>query len=496
MNESRFDAAVKAVASAPQERSTLNAKVSESLLRRTRMKRLRSRMLMAATGSCAVGVAMFVFPAVKAQASLRGILTAMDGAGSACVTAYIVDDAGHELPCSKTVIADGKQWYRDASGKREVFTIGDKQYAFDPTTQAYVVHESRHSTGLRLSELLGPAGGFSLDKRVEMTNFSENGRSYVKAVIENGRLPERYTLVADAKTDLPVSGYVEGREAGVWRKGQIFHFEYGATAKIVGPDFKRYKVITPREQEARFAAAMDRQMLAEKKFANGRLVIRAIEAAQDGTIFVAFQAGDHSARSWNGYGISIQDSLGTPYVRVGQFGNMMEGPFDDPDGKVEEEVFTPPTPQPITQPRTVSVFTQHDSKGRFTRMIQVGVVEPGGKLTMHWQGNLGGNLNEPPVQDKLLSKTFSGATCGTHPSWAETVDFSRYSSDPSTEISIWEARAADALTKGQWQAAEDGFNHELAAMNDFQQQGYGSWSRDRPLRGIEKARKHDATPLN
>jgi hypothetical protein len=292
-----------------------------------------------------------------------------------------------------------------------------------------------------------------------------------------------------------VSGYIEAKELGQWRKRQVLHFEYGAEAKIVGPDFRKFKTITPQQREQTFTSAMERSSLAEAKFGKGRVVVRAIEMAQDGTVFVAYQSGDRHARSWSGYGIRLKDDQGTPYIRVGLFGNNMEGPFLSPDGKLEMEVFTPPSPVASGWKPTVTLSTQHDSKGRLSRLIQVRVVDQNGQSSNHWQPNFQDRSKAGPVEIHLTSKQLQ-ATCATHPQWAEQLNYSEYGTDESAQIAIWAARGESFLESGQWEKAELAFNRELRAMEEFQHKGHGSWSKDRPLRGLEQAKAHNPSPLN
>jgi hypothetical protein len=222
-------------------------------------------------------------------------------------------------------------------------------------------------------------------------------------------------------------------------------------------------------------------------------VIRSIEVAQDGTVFVAYQSGDHVGRSWNGYALNLVDNLETRYLRVGQFGSFMEGPFDSQDGKVEMEIFCPRNPISPSQPRKLTLSTQADDKGQVGRIILAGTTDPSGHTTYRYQPNYSAVTS---VQGSIpvFSTLVSGATCGTHPTWAEPLDFTSYGNDIAAEMQKAEARGKAALEDSRWADAETLFNEELRLMREHERKGYGPWSQNQVLEYLDQARDHVYKP--
>ena len=494
MNETRFDAALRAVYEAPKEPVTLDSKVQNALNHQTRVRLIRRRVCFSLAATGAAGFALFALPAVQAQASISGITKALDNAHNVLMTTYTVDENGARIMNGTTLIVGGDWWTRDALGRRESITKGNKQYVFDSTIKEYIVRDHPRQAHIKLSEMLGPTGEFSLGKRAVVEHTEVGGKQMIHAVITNNGLPERYVIDADAKTDLPVSAQVESLERGNWRVRQVMSFEYKANLTIPGPDLAHFKVTTPEAADEQFIKSMEVNTLGSVNFLKGRLVVRSIEVSQEGTVFVAYQSGDHTPRTFNGYALNLTDNFHTRYLRVGQFGSMMEGPFNSPDGKIDMEIFCPENPIPSHLPRKLTLTTQKDGNGKLVRMIQVGVRDSSGHVALHWQLNHTGTVKGEDVTLPVLSKEIAGATCSTHPSWAETLDYTRFSNDISTEMQMAETRGKTAMEDSRWTEAETLFNEELRLMRDCERKGYGPWSQNQVLEYLDQARDHVYKP--
>lgn len=494
MNETRFDAALRAVYETPKEPVTLDSKVQNALNHQARVRIVRRRVFFSVAATGAAGFALIAFPAVQAQASIAGITKALDSADKVLMTTYTVDETGAKSLSGTSVIVGGDWWVRDALGRRESITKGNKQYVFDPTIKAYIVRENPRQAHVKLSEMLGPTGEFSLGKRAEIEHTEIGGKPMIRAVITNTGLPERYVIDADEKTDLPVDAQVESLERGHWRVRQVMSFEYKSNLTIPGPDLAKFKVTTPEAADAEFTKSMEANALGSVKFVKGRLVVRSIDVSQEGTVFVAYQSGNHTPRSFNGYALNLTDNLNTRYLRVGQFGSMMEGPFNTPDGKIEMEIFCPLNPIPSNLARKLTLTTQMEASGKLIRSIQFGVTDASGHTVLHWQLNHMGSVRGKDVTLPVLSKEISGATCTTHPSWAEPLDYTRFSNDISTELHMAEARGKAAMEDSRWEDAKTLFNEELRLMREHERKGYGPWDLNQALEYLDQAKAHVYNP--
>ncbi len=494
MNESKFEAAVKAAAYAPEASANLDAKIDRALSKGKASGHFRRRLFLSLSGVCAAGVWLMGLASLNAHASIHGIMIALDKAGTVCITISNIDAEGHQTPFSKSILAKNYSWYATAAGNREEVIMDGKSYWFDPKLKAYIVRNRAPMTNMRLSDLVAGNGGFKAGKTANIEEFSENGRKLLRASFNNDPLPERYVLIADAKTELPIRGEIYSKERGKWRQRQAISFAYGVDIKGPTPDLKKYRTLTPEAADSEFTSAMEKTTLASVKFKRGRLVVRDLAVAEDGTVFLAYQVGDKSPNSWSGYALNLKDDLGTPYIRVGQFGNSMEGPFNSPDGKVEMEVFTPPHPLEPKQPRTLTVTTQMDPDGKFTRVIEAGIQEKDGTVTYHWQPNYRNKIYGEATVVPVFSQSISKPTCALSPSWAETLNYMGYANDPATGISINGARGEAALKAHKWDDAIDGFQKELRSMQEHEEKGYGPWDQSRPMDKLDQARKHIVKP--
>ncbi|MDR3691838.1 MAG: hypothetical protein P4L46_20835 [Fimbriimonas sp.] len=494
MNESRFDAALRAIHATAPEPSSLDNKVQLALDRRYRSRLVRRRVVVALSACAVAAFGLFAMPAVQASASLRGITSALDKAPRVVMDTYSVDENGNRIQVAQSVIADGEESYHEFSGRREQFTKGDKVYNFDPTLNVYIVSERQATMHLKLSEMLGPAGEFSLGKRSIIEHVVGGGRKLLRATVRNVGLPERYIIDADEITELPVTMRVESLERGSWRTREVLDFRYDPNAAVAGPDLRKYRVVTMAEASAEFIKAMERKTVAEYRYKRGRVVVRAVDVSQDGTVFVAYQAGDKSANSWRGYGMNVSDNLGTHYLRVGQSSSYMAGPFGTPDGKLELEVFTPSRALAPGVKRRVDVTTQVDPNGTFIRMIKAGINYGNGHIVYHWQPNYQTTVFGKEKIVPLLSMNISAPTCSTHPAWAETVDYQAFGNSISAEMSKAGQRGDAALEERRWNDAVAYFQEELRLMREYEQKGYGPWDQSHALDKLDQARSHHVVP--
>lgn len=472
----------------PSEPATLDAKIDRALARHVTGRRTKRRVFLGTTVTAMLAAGLVVFPAVQAEATLRGIVRSLDERISARVVTYTVDEAGRRWPSATTTIANGDVAIVEARGGRQYFDVGTSSYALDPTIGRFIVSSRRPGGSIRLSDMLGGASGFSLGKRVDLRRLDVDGRAVLRATILNGDLPERYVIDADPKTELPVRMHVDAFERGEWKVRSELEFDYSASATTFAPDLRRFPPITAKEADADFERAITREALAELPLKRGRLVVRALEIAHDGTVFVAYQSGDGQPNRWNGYALDLADDLGTRYVRVADLFSAGRRESTSPEGAVQMEVFAPLRPIAPDRVRTLNLTAHKWSNGRLARRIALNVVHPGGRIERRWQSNAMSRKDVDAREFPLLTRKGSVPTCGAMPSWAARMAPTEFGNDAWSGRIIAQYRAQSAMDDRNWPEAGRQLNEQLRLIREAEARGFGSYSRVQALEDLDKVR--------
>ena len=146
------------------------------------------------------------------------------------------------------------------------------------------------------------------------------------------------------------------------------------------------------------------------------LIIRAVDVADDGTVYVAYDTGPHASNSWSGYALVLTDNLGTRYLRQETFGDPRpdSAPLMSTWPQVEE--FVPETPADPYAPRTLTFMTAADKKGKLVRILDmmIGVTDKTGKVIRYMHQNSYG-----PDTQKIKAATlpFPKPTCDIIPGY-------------------------------------------------------------------------------
>ena len=312
---------------------------------------------------------------------------------------------------------------------------------------------------------------------------------------KNSCLPERYIIEADSKTQLPFHIQCESLELGNWRIRQVIQFDYQSGLTVSKPDFSKTPLVSKEELAARFNESITKSELGRHKANNGTLIVRAVDVAEDGSVFVAYQSGDRKQNSWSGYHLRLSDSLHTEYGRAGDlFTNMDVGPVPK-DGKIELEVFVPVRPVNPEAKRTIAIsigvndkgnidpFRDGDGSEKGTNRINVSY--PDGHIEVKHFPRQGGKIRFV----KLLDKEFDRPTCGATPTWAGGIDW-QLRNEVFAEIFKSGWRAKRAMEAKDWVLAEQCLNDNLHWMRESEQQGLSSWAQDTTLRDIEIVKTH------
>lgn len=470
------------------EPATLDAKIDRALALHTAVRHTKRRVFLGTTATVALAVGFVAFPAVQAQATLRGIVRSLDKQIRARVVTYTVDEEGRRWLNATTTIANGDVAILDAKGGRQHFDAGTESYDLDPTIGRFIVSPRRPGGSIRLSDMLSGASGFSLGKRVDLQQIDVDGGPVLRATILNSGLPERYVIDADPKTELPVRMRVDALERGEWKVRSVLEFDYSAPVAAIAPDLRRFPRITARAANADFESAMTRKTLAELPLKRGRLVVRALDIARDGTVFVAYQSGDGRSNQWKGYAFELADDLGSRYVHVADLFSESERESMSPEGAVQMEVFAPLEPISPDQARTLSLITHKWSNGRLARSITLNVVYPDGHTERRKQFNAMNSKDVDADAFPLLKQKGSVPTCGAMPAWAARMAPTHFGNDAWAGRIIAQFRALAAMNDKDWPEAEKQLNEELRLIREAEAQGYGSYSRTQVLEDLDKIR--------
>ncbi|HLX77979.1 MAG TPA: hypothetical protein VKR27_03780, partial [Acidimicrobiales bacterium] len=321
--------------------SEINAHVSTFSHRR----HLRRRLL-AYAGVTAVGLAAFtLYPTISAQATLSRIAGALDGVDQLVARRYTLDGKGRRTLSGVQAYDHGRWRIEKSGGKNVILFTNGRRYRYDPYTNSYVVEEAdgpfTYNSGIRLSSILKQMSIWHNSVRLRSTMF--DGKTAIEATITSQELPERTIVYADAKNSLPIKAFDDALENGVWRRTSEMDFDYGVATNstLFVPD-PRLPELSRDEWEHKVVGTMLKDTVAEYPLHKGELVVRALDVATDGSVFVAFQSGQVRS-GWTGYGLTLTDDLGTVYTQIDAGDH--ESPFDNVSrkegGRIEFTAFIP-----------------------------------------------------------------------------------------------------------------------------------------------------------
>jgi hypothetical protein len=474
----------------------MDHKIDAGVARIQNRKMVRRRLTLSLGATAMIVAGVFMFPAVQAQASLGGMMSALDKETSAKIITYAVSESGMRFPIGTTIVANGNIEMLDSKNAIKQVDIDNDSYSFDSTTNAYIQRSRRQTEGIRMSQLLGPASRLAFKKRVETQRISRNGKEIIRAVVTDQGLPERYVIEADAKSQLPFHVQVESLEMGNWRIRQDMEFQYEPGLKVSKPDFSKTPILTEDQNERNFIQTMTSTSLGSIKGKNRTVIVRRVDIADDGTVFVAFQSGDHQRNSWSGYHLKLADSLGTSYIHAGDIlDNYRNRGLTPKEGKLELEVFVPIKQIPSNTKRDLTISVATDQAGNIDSVFDVeleekgltknGVNYPDGHVEMKTFPRQGGQA----MFKTLVQKAYSGSTCTARPSWSSGIAW-ELGNDVFAEIFKARWSAKHAMETESWADAEWFLNAELHWKRESEVQGLSPWEMESTLKNLEIVKKH------
>jgi hypothetical protein len=477
MNEQQFDANLRAAFKTPQMPVHMDHKIDAKIAESQRRTLVKRRLTLSFTAAVLVAGGVFIIPPVQAQASLGGIMGALDRKLSAKILTYMVDEAGTHKKIGSTIIANGNVAVLGPKDEVKQVEFENDSFTFEPATNAYVRYPRSSAGGIRLSEMLGPASKFSFDKKVEIVRTSVEGREILRATVTNEKLPERYVIEADAKTQLPFHVQIESLEQNRWRIRQDLEFRYEEGLTVAKPDFSKTELLTPEQNDKRLTDSLTAEVLGRYVAKDKTILIRKVDIAQDGTVFVAYQSGKRKGGYWTGYQLGLKDDLGSNYVRAGDIlsNGDVHSKKAPKDGAIELEVFIPRKPISSSQRRKLSLSILVDPSGKISQFVPA-------------QDGEFAQINDSKSVT-VFTREFSQAADSVRPSWAAGIYWQFYF-DVYTKIfkSQWLAR--DAMRRSDWTSAEFHLNEELRWKRASEQEGFSSWEMGSTLDNLDKVKKH------
>lgn len=488
MNEKQFETDLRNAFPIPPMTPTLDAKIDRALSLPAPKTVRGGKLVLGFAATTILAVALFTLPAARADASFTKILDAMDRATRVEVRTVTVDEAGKRTPMATSLLVGKDLCIKNAAGVIQQIDLGDKSYGYDPTIPAYIIRPKTTKTSLRFSDMLRPGGELPDASVSPVEEFREDGHDRLRVTLTQNGLPERYVIVADAKTELPVRMVIQSEERGRWRTRQELAFRYDPSITIPKPDFAKIPAVTQEQADASFESAMTKETLAKVGLRRGRFVVRRIDVAEDGTVFVAYQSGERSPNTWRGYAINLKDDIGTEYVRVGQATISGQEKIRAKDGKIEIETFTPRFAGVPRFPRRLELGTTLLRNQKLARSSIVQIDYDDGRVFNGYQ--ITERPEDGPHPVPLLSKSIPGPTCGAVPRWAGRLDAMAYGNDVYIGIAKAQGRAELAMREKRWPEAEAALIEQLRLMRESERKGYSPWSLDRPLKELDEVRTH------
>ncbi|MDR3691096.1 MAG: hypothetical protein P4L46_17075 [Fimbriimonas sp.] len=341
----------------------LSGKIDRAIRAATGGQRRRLRMRIATVSTALIAVGLFALPTIRTHAELQRMVGAMDNVQSVIMRRQTVLPDGTRKDAGTISYLNGRWRVEEPFGALTYFLNGTR-YRLDKPTGRFIEEIGlagpfrNNTSSLTLSSALGDLQKWDPSVHVEVDRTTWNGREVSRATISEPSPLNRTVLYADADTDLPIEIDTEMLRSGRWLPEEIQTFDYRTKQDVTTfvPDLKSFPPISKGDWEAAMVQRYVMHDLGEIPLKNGRLVVRAIDVAKDGTVFVACQAGDRVAQWDRGYPVDLSDGRGTKYALV-DFLSRTDKEFIDhsKDGKLEVCVFVPTEPTTDWSPRELTV---------------------------------------------------------------------------------------------------------------------------------------------
>ncbi len=469
----------------------LDAKLGRALTDVRQRQLIVRRWKFAAAGVLAVTSAVVLAPIANAQLTFRRIAGALDDVDAVTLTHYSISDTGEKAK-TLTIEYDHGRWrFSDASRDYQLYRDG-KLYSYQDALHAYIVEErpggpfSYNSSGIGLSAMLRSMETWGRPPSVSLSTETVNGKDMTVATVVNS-MDEKVVIYADKATDLPRSAELYAKSNPTQRVGTMT-FDYGKPAPTdhfeTTPGIEQ---LSRAESARRIESFFTSTTLASVKLRKQEFVLRKVDVAKDGTVFVSYQVGDHYS-GYTGYRLSVSDDLGTEFTepQTGPVAADEVGARDLPQGKVQQEIFVPLHPSSRWQPRRITVSAHVTGRGEMVQFIGGFAQQSDGTWKYSTFSNTSGVSNEsvPPAKP-LWSKAFTVPSCEWTPDY-----FGLISTGMTTELAARIFRAqAIARNRTNYQdtaSAREWWGEVVRLQKEYNASGQGIVSTDAAEKELEK----------
>ena len=373
MNPKQFEEIIRSEMSAKEVPLGLNSRISRELAKVQGRRRLIRRFTFAISASAAATFILVALPTVNARAGIQRMAGALDNVHSVVLTDELIGRDGSKRTISKMSYLDGR-WKMEGISDVTYYVNGityslpknGHNFISDKKPQGPFAHNEQH---LSLSSFLGEIRQWQPKSTVTMDQADYQGRKLNRATIteENG---SRTLMWADPSNDLPVAIEQLRKRNNKWTIVEQTKLDYASPLKQADfvPDFKTYPAIDKETFDRQMVASVTQTSKGELKLPHGRLIVRAVDVAPNGTVFVACQSGERIARWDRGYPLEIASSDGTQYGLM-EIESSEDQAFIDHsnDGKLEVCVFVPLEPLSVWHPFDLKIVAHMNKAGKLEK---------------------------------------------------------------------------------------------------------------------------------
>ncbi len=493
-----FDKSLRVAMPAASEPAGLAADIQVRISRWAHRRLVRRRVIVTLGATCAAIAALALFPTIRAQATLSRISGALSGAEHMVAKRYTLDAQGHRIYAGFAAFDHGKWLLNGASGLEPTFLMNGRRYVLDPFTKSYVVSDDDKTLSgegeMGLSGLLRQMSAWNND--VELKTVTIDGQTLTEAIVTSRVLLERLIIYADPQTNLPIKAYGESLELGRWRRGTETEVSYTAAPDplmfALDPQIPQ---LSREEWRQKVARTMLGKELSRHTFKKQDLVIRSLDVARDGTVFVSFQSGQNRP-GWTGYGFTLRDDLGTVYVQrqMGTSSSPLDAVSRKEGGRIELAVFVPVNRPQAWSPRRLTLSAHIGDKGEFVRLVRMVIGYPDGRQERKWGLNRWGADASDTYKDvPVLVERVERPTCEDRPAYLLAVGHGEWFDALRSDLAKAETRAGYYADRNELEQVRSWLHEQLRLMTAIERLGGVPYSRARVLEKLKRIESRAST---
>lgn len=477
-----FDKSLRTAMPPVEEPSSLASVIDNRLGNYRSYRTLRRRVTYSLCATAAAIAAFILVPAISVQASLQKMIGALDGVETMICRRYTLGEGGKRTLAGSQIYDHGK-WRLESQGGREVTLFVDgKRYLYEPFTRSYIVKSAEgpfdNQPAIKLSSLLEQMQGWGNDVVLDETVL--NGKRVDRAVVTSQDLPERYILLADKTTGLPVKGFVDSGRGSKWTRVVEMDFEY--PSQIPNVDFQPkagVPLLSRDDWEDQVGRTMLSRDLGRYPLKKGELIFRSFDVAEDGSVFVAFQSNKRLS-GWSGYCFDLDDGQGGRYVQT-ETGMSVDSPFarvrPRDGGRIEIAVFVPV--EPLTRlPKRYTIKAHMTPEGELVRPLPMTIQYPDGRKESRMTPDPS-TYSDVPV----LIRTGGEANCADRPGYMVIESYGDWQSPLTSQL---KKAAVRSRFYGNSKVAIPWLREQLRIMEAIEREGGGPYSKASTREAIEK----------